>query len=67
MAKKKHKTFMLVLDDDDPDKELEFNVEFQLSLTAQQRYKAMSKLVKANFAILRRRGYQEHPAIVVRS
>ena len=38
---KKHKTHILILDKDDPEKELDFEIEFQLSLTTQQRFKMM--------------------------
>ena len=36
---------MLSLGNDEPEKELEFEVQFQLSLTKKQRYKRMKKLV----------------------
>ena len=43
--KKKKKTYMLSLEKDDPEKELEFEIKFQLSLTKKQRYNRMRKLV----------------------
>ncbi len=44
--KRKHKTFMLSLDRDDPEKELEFEVMFALTMTSKQRYKRMEHLLK---------------------
>jgi hypothetical protein len=40
------KTHILVLDKDDPDRELDFEIEFQLSLTPRQRYKIMGQLFR---------------------
>lgn len=42
---KKHKTHIPILDRDDPQKELEFEIEFQLSLAPAERYEAMDRLV----------------------
>ena len=41
---KKQKTHILKLENDDPKKELEFEIAFQLSLTAAQRYRRMQKM-----------------------
>ena len=40
MAKKK-KSHILILDKDNPEKEIDFEIEYQLSLTTQQRFKMM--------------------------
>lgn len=58
---------LLLLERDDPGKELDFEVEFQLSLTAAQRYKIMSKLVRQGIKLRRKHGYQATPTIVKRS
>ncbi len=63
----KGKTHLLVLDRDEPKKELEFEVEYQLSLTPAQRYEIMDRLVRDGLSFIKRHGYQEAPAIVTRS
>ena len=62
----KNKTHILILDHDDPPKELEFEIEFQLSLTAAERYEAMDRLVKDGLELLERHGYSKTPAIITR-
>jgi hypothetical protein len=66
-SNKKRKTFILVLDKDDPEKELEFELDFQLSLTAAERYEMMDRLVKDGLEFIQRNGYKNTPAIVTRS
>ncbi len=66
MNKKKHKVHMLILDGDDPEKELDFEIEFQLSLTPAERYEIMDKLVRDGLEFVRKRGYKKTPAIVAR-
>ena len=61
------KTHILILDKDDPKKELEFEVRFQLSLSAKQRYEIMDRLVKDGLEMVKKRGYTTTPAIVTRS
>jgi hypothetical protein len=61
------KTHILILDKDDPKKELEFEVRFQLSLSAKQRYEIMDRLVKDGLEMVKKRGYKTTPAIVTRS
>jgi len=41
---KKQKTHILTVENDDPKKELEFEIAFQLSLTVAQRYRRMQKM-----------------------
>ena len=57
---------MLSLEKDDPEKELEFEIQFQLSLTAEQRYEMMDRLVKDGLEFIARNGYSKTPAIVTR-
>jgi hypothetical protein len=64
--KKRHKTFILVLEKDDPEKELEFELDFQMSLTARQRYEIMDRLVKDGMEFTKRDGHKISPAIVAR-
>lgn len=45
---KKIKTHILSLENDDPEKELDFEIAFQLSLSSSQRYKRMIKMLKQN-------------------
>lgn len=63
---RKRKTRILILDQDDPEKELDFEIEFQLSLTAAQRYEMMDRLVKNGLSFVKRNGYQNSPPIVTR-
>lgn len=58
---------MLVLENDDPKKELEFEIEFQFSLTEQQRYEIMDQLVQDGLEFIKRHGYKNTPAIVART
>ena len=67
MTMKKRKTYMLSLEKDDPKKEMEFEIEFQLSLTEKQRYEIMDRLVKEGLEFVRRNGYKNTPAIAARS
>ena len=65
--KKKHKTFILALDRDDPEKELEFELEFQTSLTTQERFKMMFDRSKEVAEMMRRNGYSKSAKIVKRA
>lgn len=64
--KEKHKTFILAVDGDDPDKELEFELDFQMSLTPRQRYRMMNSLVKSGQEFELRNGYQPTSEVVIR-
>jgi hypothetical protein len=63
----KNKTAILILDGDDPGRELEFEIEFQLSLTVEERYEAMERLVETGLELIGRNGYSKTPAVVTRS
>ena len=67
MKSKKHKTYILALDKDDPEKELEFEIMFQRTLTIEERYEIMDEIVKEGFRKIKKRGYNKHPLIVARS
>jgi hypothetical protein len=58
------KTHILILDKDDPKKELEFEVQFQLSLSVKQRYEMMYQLVQHGFEMMKKHGYKPTPRIV---
>lgn len=64
--KKKHKTFILVPEKDDPEKELEFELDFQMSLTARRRYEIMDRLVKDGMEFTKRDGRKVTPATITR-
>jgi hypothetical protein len=64
---KKYKTHILILDGDDPERELAFEIEFQRSLTPAERYEIMESLVNDVLEIASRNGYQDTPAIVARA
>jgi hypothetical protein len=67
MTTNKHKTHILILDDDDPERELEFEIKFQLSLNPAERYEIMDSLVRDVLEMKSKHGYQNTPAIVTRS
>ena len=66
-SRRKHKTFILVLDKDDPEKELEFELDFQASMTTQERFTRMVKSSREFLTIWRRNGYQKPTSILKRS
>jgi hypothetical protein len=61
------KTHILILDKDDPKKELEFEVQFQLSLSMKQRYEIMDRLVKNGLKLIEKRGPIKGPMIVIQT
>ena len=63
---KKKKTNILSLENDDPKKELEFEIAFQLSLSSSQRYKRMIKLFKQNKTIINKNERQKTTAVISR-
>jgi hypothetical protein len=63
---KKKKTYILSLEKDDPKKELEFEVAFQLSLTSSQRYKRMIKIFKKNLDFINKNERQKTSEIISR-
>ena len=64
---KKKKTYILSLEKDDPGKELEFEIIFQLSLTSSQRYKRMVNMFKQNKESINKNERQKTPAIISRA
>jgi hypothetical protein len=60
-------THILLLKNDDPYEELNFEIDFQLSLTPSQRYEIMDQLVKDGLEFEYKRGYKNTPKIVTRS
>ena len=64
---KKKNTYILSLEKDDPKKELEFEITFQLSLTSSQRYKRMVKMFKQNMDYINKNERQKTPAIISRA
>ena len=64
---KKKKTHILSLEKDEPKKELEFEIAFQLSLSSSQRYKRMIKLFKQNKSFINKNERQKTPAIISRA
>ena len=64
---KRGKTRILIFDKDDPKKEPEFEVQFQLSLSMKQRYEIMDRLVKDGLKLLEKRGPIKGPMIVAQT
>ncbi len=62
----KQNVYILQLENDDPKKEMEFEVNFMLSLTEKQRYKRMMELFKSTLAEVKKVEYSKAPAIVSR-
>jgi len=67
MAKKKHKTFRLILDKDDPEKELEFELDFQASLTTRERFQMMFVRSAEVAEMMGRNGRRKSSQIVKRT
>lgn len=69
MAKrrKKRKTYILCLDHDDPEKELDFEVRFQLTLTTAERFKRMWTRSRQVAAMMAAYGHKKTPGITQRS
>jgi hypothetical protein len=65
--KKKHKTFILVLDKDDPERELDFELDFQASLTMQERFEMMFKHSREVAGRAIRDGSRKAPAVIKRA
>ncbi len=63
---KKKQLSILSLDNNDPQKELEFEVAFQLSLSEKQRYIIMKKLNRQTIAMIKNNDDQKTPAIFSR-
>lgn len=64
---RKRKTEILILDRDDPERELDFEIYFQLSLTIAQRYEIMDKLVRDGLSLIKKHGHKKTPTIFARS
>ena len=64
---RKQKTYILQLEKDDPKKEMEFEVAFQLSLTEKQRYKILMRLLKQTIKFVKKHDYPKTPAIISRA
>ena len=65
--KKRHKTRILILDRDDPVRELDFEIDYQLSLTAEERYEIMNQLVNDGMELIKQHGYKNTPLFVTRA
>ena len=65
--KRKRKTYMLALDRDDPEKELEFEVACALRLTSRQRYKQMERLLKIGKEFKKNNDRKITPSIFART
>ena len=58
---------ILKLDGDDPDRELEFELTYQLSLTTQERFEAMFRKSRAMAEMLLRNGHRKPFEIIKRT
>jgi len=56
-----------MLEEDDPRKELEFEIAFQLSLTVEQRYKRMKKMFSETKPAKKKHDHTKATAIVSRT
>ena len=65
--KKRHRTFILALEKDDPEKELEFELDFQASLTTQQRFKMMFDRSGEILEMMKRNGHRKSTQIIKRT
>ena len=61
------RTSILKLDQDDEERELEFELAYQRTLTTQQRFELMFRKSREMAEVLLRRGYRKPVGIVKRS
>lgn len=66
-AARKKKTWILCLEKDDPEKELDFEVRWQLSLSRKERFDMMFERSRQVRGMLRRHGHSTPPTIVKRT
>ena len=64
---KHQRTFVLKLDEDKPDKELEFELNFLQSLTTEQRFQMMFKKTEEIRSLLKNHGYRKTSQIIKRT
>ena len=64
---KKRKTYICQLDHDDDDKALEFELEFQKSLTTNERFEMMFEISNRIKEILIKNGHRKPTEIIQRS
>jgi hypothetical protein len=64
---KRKNTYILQLEKDDPQKELEFEIAFNLTLTEKQRYKIFMRLLKQTIKFVKEHDYPKTPSIISRS
>ena len=64
---KKHKTHILVVDGDDSEKELEFELDFLSTLTTQERFQKMLDSTRQLQKLWARNGYRKPTSIVKRT
>ena len=67
MKKKKHKTFILAVDGDDPDGELEFELDFLATLTTQERFQRMLDSMQELHKMWSRYGHRKPATIFKRT
>jgi hypothetical protein len=57
---------ILVLENDDPERELEFELEYQLSLTTEQRFEMLFQLMRYVNEQLEKNGHRKAVEIIAR-
>ncbi len=62
-----HRTYVLKLDKDDPDKEIQFEMDFLLSLTTAERFEMMFRASNLVRDILIRNGHRKPSEIIKRT
>jgi hypothetical protein len=65
--RKRHKTHILVLEKDDPEKELEFELDFQGSLTVAERFRMMFEHSREAAKRVKRDGRRKTASVLKRS
>lgn len=61
------KTHILLLENDDHKKELEFEIAFQLTLTTAQRYNRMKRMFRQNLNSGKKHGSKKTSTVISRS
>ncbi|MBX2990777.1 MAG: hypothetical protein KF749_06355 [Bacteroidetes bacterium] len=67
MRKRNRKTFILAVEGDDPEKELEFELDFQETLTTSERFQMMLDGTKNLQKMWARHGHRKHTSILKRT
>lgn len=67
MKKKKRKTWILKLDRDDPEKEIDFEIRYQMTLTTEEHFKRMISRSSQIAKMMAAHGHKKTPGMFQRT